>query len=119
VVPLSKHKRYKLTRYDNLDITRTMLRTVVVQLKDLGFLRLKVGQSVLATSTMEATTRIIDLIQDLGVSNHDFERLETEEVIILSRRSLDPDQSWAYEPRSAPLRTPYEDTPRTAARQTR
>jgi hypothetical protein len=110
---LSKQERFKPTRYDNPQVTRSTLIKVAGLLERQGSLTLTKGEAVLSASTITPTERLIALIKQAGVSNSDFGSREGEEVIILnsSKAGRRHDREVAYDPSPTAQRLPYEDSP--------
>lgn len=109
---LSHRRDYIGSRYGNPRLHKKTLRLVVDLLVTANLAALRVGRKGQATSTIEPTPDFVDLVEKLGASDADFNRMEGEEVIILNvaraHRYVRP--SGIYDPDPSRERAWYRDT---------
>jgi hypothetical protein len=94
-VPLRKGT--KRNRYENSELSTRMIRTELEKLKELKATDLRLGRRGETTTTIFPTEWFGNRVRERGVTLSDFGRRESEEVIILKRKSKDEDDAtWTF-----------------------
>ena len=109
-VPL--RKATKRNRYENPELSTRMIRTEVEKMSEYQALSLRLGAYRQGTTTIFPTEWFGNRIQERGVTLGDFGRRESEEIIILKRKSKDEDDnSWSFDDETSWV--DYQDTVET------
>jgi len=94
-IPLRKGTRRN--RYENPELSTRTIRNVIEKMSEFDALSLSLGAYRRGTTTIFPTEWFANRVREWGVTFDDFGRRQSEEVIILKRKSKKEEDGWTFD----------------------